>query len=177
MTARTTAGTYTATFDVPAPRGARNTAVDYDVEVVAWPNTNCTSGTSSAATSRQDAIRVVPPSPNDDLEESCALNLILVLDASSSITAALATQVRQASIAFLNALAGTGARVSIVEFSTDASRPVPHTPVTEDSIRDTFRPYLYDRYRPSGYTNRQAALQEVYTANAHSGTTAVSLSS
>ena len=97
---------------------------------------------------------------------------MLVLDESGSIAASGATgAVRNATKAFLGALSGTGSRVSIVDFSTSAARPIEYTTVTADSIAQTFNPYIDNTnpggpgYNPSGWTNWEAAFDEVGKAN------------
>jgi len=102
--------------------------------------------------------------------------VMLVLDKSGSINTSGQTEtVKKATRAFLNALSGTGAAVSIVDFSSTAARPVKYTTVTGQvnsdgtnatgSIGSTFEPYLKNEYKPSGYTNWEAAFHEVYEAN------------
>ena len=78
---------------------------------------------------------------------------------------------RNATKAFLGALSGTGSRVSIIDFSTSAARPILYTTVTADSIAQTFIPYIDNTnpggpgYNPSGWTNWEAAFDEVGEAN------------
>ena len=92
---------------------------------------------------------------------------MLVLDESGSIASSGQTEtVKNATRAFLTALAGTGAKVSIVDFSSTAAWPVKYTTVTPDSITNTFEPYLKDGYKPGGYTNWEDAFHEVAYANA-----------
>ena len=93
---------------------------------------------------------------------------MLVLDESGSIGTSGATgAVRNATKAFLGALSGTGSRVSIIDFSTSAARPISYTTVTADSISQTFNPYIDNTnpggpgYNPSGWTNWEAAFDEV----------------
>jgi uncharacterized repeat protein (TIGR01451 family) len=115
-----------------------------------------------------DALRVTTPERNEDLDARCGINVMLVLDKSGSIQSSGQTEnVRNATRAFLDALSGTGASVSIVDFSSTAAQQVAYTTVTPESITQTFEPYLRNVYKPSGYTNWQAAFAEVREANAH----------
>ena len=79
-----------------------------------------------------------------------------------------------ASRAFLNALSGTGSHVSIVDFSTNAARPVAYHLVTGEvqpdgtatgTIGSEFEPYLRDDYKSGGWTNWEDAFTEVKAAN------------
>ena len=116
----------------------------------------------------KNALRVTKPGPNPDLPPRCGIDVVLVLDKSGSIASSGQTEtVRKATRAFLAALAGTGAKVAIVDFSSSAANPVPYTTVTAASIANTFEPYLKNQYNPSGYTNWQAAFKEVETVNAN----------
>ncbi len=154
-------GTRTARFDLTAP----GTPGEYDVGVAAASRPNC-SGTTSREAVLEEAIRVTTPRPNPNLAAACGLDVMLVLDESGSIGSAGETgTVRSAARGFLDALAGTGSAVSIVNFNTTASQPVPYTTVTRTSIANTFAPYLRYGYRPSGWTNWEAAFQTVARAN------------
>jgi hypothetical protein len=114
----------------------------------------------------QDGLRVTAPAANPNLPPRCGINVMLVLDESGSIASSGQTEtVKSATRAFLNALAGTGAKVSIVDFSSSAARPVPYTTVTAETIANTFNPYLATGYKPNGYTNWEAAFGEVRAAN------------
>jgi uncharacterized repeat protein (TIGR01451 family) len=157
-------GTDTNTFNVTAP-GGRDSAGTYDVTFIAWQNNGC-SGVSGERV-LQNGLRVTAPRDNPGLPARCGINVMLVLDESGSINTAGATEdVRNATRAFLKALAGTGAQVSIVDFSSTAARPVPYTTVTTDTIDSVFEPYLRNEYNPSGWTNWQAAFEQVKLANA-----------
>ena len=78
---------------------------------------------------------------------------------------------RSATKAFLAALSGTGSKVSIIDFSTSAARPIGYTTVTAESISQTFNPYIDNTnpggpgYNPSGWTNWEAAFEKVGKAN------------
>ncbi len=157
----TSNGTDSESFQSTAP----GTPGSYDVSFIAWSSSSC-SGTSSLPKILTDGLRVTTPGTNPNLPPRCGIDVILVLDESTSIKNSGATeQVRDAARAFLNALAGTGAAVSIVDFSTSAARPVPYTTVTTQSIASIFEPYLKTGYSPNGWTNWQAAFEEVHEAN------------
>src|SRR5215213_2553094 len=62
-----------------------------------------------------------PALPNPDLTDSCGIDVVLVLDESNSInTANGIANVEDAARAFVAGLVGTGSRMRIVEFGTDA---------------------------------------------------------
>jgi uncharacterized repeat protein (TIGR01451 family) len=156
-----TSGTRTVDFDVTAPGQPGS----YDVGFTAR-GTNTCDGASSNEKVLPAGLRVTTPAPNRDLPPLCGINVMLVLDKSGSIASSGQTEtVKSATRAFLNALAGTGAKVSIVDFSTTAAQPVPYTTVTSATIASTFNPYLANGYRPNGYTNWQAAFEKVHGAN------------
>lgn len=160
-TSDTHGGNKTVEFNVTAP----GTPGNYDAGFTARGTNNC-GGETSAEKVLQSALRVTAPAPNPNLPAHCGINVMLVLDESGSIASSGATEaVRGAARAFLNALSGTGSAVSIVDFSTTAHRPVGYTTVTSDSIEDVFNPYLENGYDPSGWTNWEAAFQQVRSAN------------
>jgi uncharacterized repeat protein (TIGR01451 family) len=143
----------------PGPPG------NYDAAFEPNESANC-NGTAGSTLTLQDGLRVTTPAANPDLPPRCGINVMLVLDKSGSIQSSGQTEtVRNATRAFLDALSGTGAKVSIVDFSSTASRPVGYTTVTPASIAGTFEPYLVNGYKPSGYTNWEAAFQKVREAN------------
>ena len=157
-------GTDTNTFNVTAP-GGRDSAGTYNVTFIAWQNNGCTGASGEGVLT--DGLRVTSPAKNPNLPPRCGINVMLVLDESGSINTSGATEaVREATRAFLTALSGTGAQVSIVDFSSTAARPVPYTTVTTDTIDSVFEPYLRNGYNPSGWTNWQAAFEQVKLANA-----------
>jgi uncharacterized repeat protein (TIGR01451 family) len=124
-----------------------------------------------------DGLNVTEPGPNKDLPPRCGIDVMLVLDESGSIEDADATDaVRNATRAFLDALSGTGASVSIIDFSTTAKQQVDYTTVTSESITNTFNPYIDNEipggYNPSGWTNWEDAFDKVHQANATGGTLA-----
>ena len=156
-----TSSSRTVDFDVTAPGQPGS----YDAGFTARGTNSC-GGASSNEKVLPAALRVTTPGPNRDLPPLCGINVMLVLDKSGSIASSGQTEtVKNATRAFLNALAGTGAKVSIVDFSTTAAQPVPYTTVTSGTIASTFNPYLATGYRPSGWTNWQAAFERVGTAN------------
>jgi uncharacterized repeat protein (TIGR01451 family) len=113
-----------------------------------------------------NGLRVTPPAPNPNLPPRCGIDVMLVLDKSGSISSSGQTEtVRNAARAFLDALSGTGAAVSIVDFNATAGRPVGYTTVTPNSIASVFEPYLVNQYKPTGLTNWEDAFQEVKEAN------------
>jgi von Willebrand factor type A domain len=154
-----------ADYDLAAP-GAPG---DYDAGFAAAGGRDCSGATSPEKVLRE-AIRVTAPARNPNMVPVCGLDVMLVLDESGSIAQSGATgTVRAAARGFLDALAGTGSSVSIVDFSTTAAQPVPYTTVTETTIGNVFAPYLRNGYRPSGWTNWEAACQRVQSANAAIG--------
>src|SRR5262245_14269323 len=157
----------TVNFNVTAPGVPR----EYNANFTGSAQNNC--ATLGPNRTQTDALRVTEPAPNPDLPPRCGIDVMLVLDESGSIASSGQTEnVRNATRAFLTALAGTGAAVSIVDFSTSAARPVPYTTVTTATIASVFEPYLVNGYRPSGWTNWEAAFHEVYQANATTQTLA-----
>ncbi len=164
-------GSHSTTFNLTAPGDPG----DYDAGFTAASGANC-SGTQSPEKVLQEAIRVTTPAPNPNLAPVCGIDVMLVLDESGSIATTGATEtVREAARGFLDALAGTGSAVSIVDFSTSAAQPVPYTTVTASSIDSVFAPYLKNGYKPSGWTNWEAAFQKVRQANAVVGGTKADL--
>jgi uncharacterized repeat protein (TIGR01451 family) len=150
-----------ATFRVTAPGDPG----DYNVRFTPDTSSSCT-GTAGSTYTLTKGLTVSTPAPNPDLPPRCGINVMLVLDESGSIGTSGATEkVKSATRAFLNALSGTGAKVSIIDFSTKANQQVPYTTVTADSIAGVFDDYLNNDYKPNGYTNWEAAFQTVHQAN------------
>lgn len=114
-------------------------------------------------------LRVTPPRPNPGLPARCGIDVMLILDSSGSIGTGGAATVRTAVREFLTALEGTGSEVSIVDFNTAATRPVPYTVVSSTTIADIFNPYLNNKYKSGGTTNWEDAFQRVVEANAVPG--------
>ena len=152
----------TRTFDVTAP----GTPGSYDAGFTGTGTGTC-GGDQGAEFPLEDALRVTRPGTNPNLPPRCGINVMLVLDKSGSIESSGQTEnVRKATRAFLDALSGTGASVSITDFSSTAAQQVPYTTVTPQTIAGVFETYLTQVYRPSGWTNWQAAFSEVKKANA-----------
>ena len=149
------------TFNVTAPA----TPGDYAAQFRARGANDCT-GESSNVLALPAAVKVTTPAPNPDLPPRCGINVMLILDESGSIGSSGATQdVRNAAKAFIGALSGTGSKVSIIEFSTSANRPVGYTTVTPETIASTFNPYLDNQYNPNGWTNWEDAFRLTKQAN------------
>ena len=136
------------------------------VHFVATSGARC-GGTKSDVFTLRDAVRVTAPRPNPNLAAGCGLNVMLVLDESSSIASSGATNhVRNAANAFIRSLSGTGSRVAITVFSSTARLGVGYTLVNQATIDGVFTPYIEHRYSPNGTTNWQAAMEKVKDANA-----------
>ena len=117
------------------------------------------------------------PAPNPDLEKACGLNVLMILDESTSINMAGATDdVRDAFKAFTAAINNTSSSMAVAEFSTLARLPsIGNAPAgSYITITDTTKPLL-DAYvdndfnpsplRPSsgiGYTNWEDGLRRRY---------------
>jgi uncharacterized repeat protein (TIGR01451 family) len=165
-------GEQTVEFDVTSP-GAPG---DYNAGFTARTNGNPCGGEASAEKVLEKALKVTTPGRNPDIPRRCGINVMLVLDESGSIESSNATEkVRRAVRAFLNALSGTGSAVSIIDFSTTATRQKNYIQVTGSvdpdgrngtgSIGADFEPYLKNGYDPEGWTNWEDALHEVKVAN------------
>jgi uncharacterized repeat protein (TIGR01451 family) len=153
-------GTQTVDFDVPAPAAPG----DYNVRFRARGTDSC-GNPASDAFELVNGLRVTTPAPNPNLPPRCGIDVLLVLDKSGSISGAAAERVRVATEVLLDALSGTGAAMSIADFSTRADRPVGYTTVTPASIQNVFEPYLANQYEPGGWTNWEDAFREVREAN------------
>lgn len=76
------------------------------------------------------AYAQITPIPNPDLLPNCPYNIIFVLDESGSIigsssgTSNINSQVRNGARDLINALSGTGSRVAVIEFNSNARRAV-----------------------------------------------------
>lgn len=137
--------------------------------------------TASSVFAQDPAPTTKPASAvNPDLAAACGIDLILVLDESGSITSTNANLVRSAALAFANALANTGSRMAVVEFSSFARRPFNYTLVTSGWITTAFTPYINatapgadttNRYNPAepapggNLTNWDDALEEARLIN------------
>ncbi len=90
--------------------------------------------------------------------ESCGADVVLVLDASGSISSSHAVDdVRDAADAFLDALADTGSTARVTQFASISEELAPQAEVTEASMQSggAFRNAINDYYdpippRPSG---------------------------
>ena len=106
------------------------------------------------------------PAPNPDLDKSCGLNILMVLDESGSIGNSGATDdVRKAFKAFTDALKNTSSSMAVAEFSTVARLPqigsfVPGEYITiTDASKAQFDAYIDNGYNPGGSTNWEDALR------------------
>src|SRR6478609_8529894 len=102
-----------------APRGIGDRLVRGLVVLVAMLVATLGLPTAIAQTSASAADRVIP-STNPNLAAGCGLDVVLVLDASSSVGNA-EQDVRNAANTFLDAFEDTNTRVGIVTFSTTAT--------------------------------------------------------
>ena len=138
----------------------------HSIRFVATASTGC-GGTRSGVFTLSDAVRVTAPGANPRLSAGCGLNVMLVLDESTSIATSGATQaVRNAAKSFVSSLSGTGSHLAITVFSSTARLGVAYTLVNQSTVSDVFNPYIENRYSPSGTTNWQAAFEIVKQANA-----------
>ena len=81
------------------------------------------------------AAAVRPAVPNPPIDESCGIDVTMILDASGSIRSAGAVDsVRNAAQAFLEALADTNSTARVIDFGTNARQTAPKTNVTTASI-------------------------------------------
>lgn len=108
----------------------------------------------------------VDPAPNPDLEKSCGLDILMILDESGSIQNAHATDdVRDAFKAFTAALNNTSSSIAVAEFSTVARLPSigafgPGDYITiTDSTKPDLDSYVDNDYDPDGSTNWEDALR------------------
>ena len=113
------------------------------------------TGTVTAAPGEQG-----PPATNPDLTAACGIDILVTLDRSGSIANAGAEDdVQRAFRAFTSALKNTGSRLAVSEFSTVARLPLlpaslsrTYTTVTDQTIAETFEPYIAG-FDASGSTN------------------------
>ena len=99
------------------------------------------------------------PIANPDLDAACGIDILVILDESTSIANAGATNdVKTAFRAFTAALNNTGSRMAVAEFSSVARLPLSgaanraYTTVTDASIASTFEPYI-NGFNPDGRTH------------------------
>jgi uncharacterized repeat protein (TIGR01451 family)/gliding motility-associated-like protein len=135
-------------------------------------------------------MKVVGPVDNPDLDPNCHMDVIFILDESSSITGSntaedISLKIRDASYAMLTNLVGTDTRVRVIEFNRTARRGVvggstAYQLVDATSLPD-FQAYLYNNpndgnatasyYDPEdnvgqmGWTNWEDAFNEVEAIN------------
>jgi hypothetical protein len=77
----------------------------------------------------------VTPAANPEIEESCGLDVTLVLDASGSIQSSNAVaQVRKAAQAFLEALTNTNSQARVTQFATVSAELAPSTLVDDGAL-------------------------------------------
>jgi len=134
------------------------------------------------------ALPVSAGDANPPLDLACSLRVIFVMDESGSIRGeggvpGILTEVRDAANGFMNALAGTGSEIAIIEFNTTARLAFDYMPLTSANVSSTLSPYVngttgpshgdrYDPYdytestTPSFYTNWEDALDMVASINA-----------
>ncbi len=119
--------------------------------------------------------QTVTPAANPDLTTTCGLDVVLALDESGSLQGYEQT-VRDSVRGLLEALAGTGSRVALVEFNLDARTPLGSTYI--DLTNEANGPlsptgqltfYLDNNYVPNGYTNWDAAFGKVAEINSSQG--------
>src|SRR5262245_41150112 len=81
------------------------------------------------------AAAQTPPVPNPPIEESCGVDVTLVLDASGSISSSHAVEdVRSAADAFLDALRNTNSTARVTQFGTVSAQLAPPTLVDNASL-------------------------------------------
>lgn len=114
--------------------------------------------TSPAFAQSPEPVAKPASTANPNLAASCGLDLILVLDESGSISTTNTALVRTGALAFANALANTGSRMAVVEFSSLARRPFNYTLVTSGWITSSFTPYI-NATAGGDYTNRYNPLE------------------
>ncbi|MCO6455289.1 MAG: VWA domain-containing protein, partial [Pirellulaceae bacterium] len=147
--------------------------------------------TATGLTSGRTASTTFTDAVNPDLVSACGLDIIFILDESSSIIGAggvnnILAEVRHAALTFLDVLADTTSRLAIVEFNTNARTPIPtYVPITSGptgTIATIFEPYINDApgaagdgYNPAEYggtdtlTNWAAAFQMTQAVNNSQG--------
>jgi hypothetical protein len=106
---------------------------------------------AAAAPVVEDAPGPQTPLPNPPMPESCGTNVVLVLDASGSISSANAVDdVRDAGEAFLNALADTGSTARVLQFASLSEQLAAQAEVTAGSLQSggVFRNALNRYYNP-----------------------------
>ena len=118
-------------------------------------------GRPPAAAAQQESEE---PAPNPDLPLGCGIDIHVILDESGSVSN-YKVNVQQAFRAFTSALANTGSRMAVSEFSTVARLPLTgaaqraYTTVTNGTINSIFNPYINTNYTPGGSTNWEDGLR------------------
>ena len=93
-----------------------------------------TTATTASAPSPASA-QVPPATPNPPIEESCGVDVTLVLDASGSINSSHAVEdVRDAADAFLDALRNTNSTARVTQFGTVSAQLAARTAVDDASL-------------------------------------------
>jgi uncharacterized repeat protein (TIGR01451 family) len=106
-----------------------------------------------AAASPARAEHLVDPSANPNLGQACGIDVVLLMDASTSINSTEEGQIEDAYDAFLAGLSGTGSNAAVVEFETTASVRIDYTAVTPTNITNVFNVYRDNAWNdtPPGY--------------------------
>ncbi|MEZ4896514.1 MAG: VWA domain-containing protein [Saprospiraceae bacterium] len=122
--------------------------------------TDCTNGPFACG----DCV-LPDPAVNPPLSATCDdLQLIFIIDESGSIgNAGATTDVRDGTLAFLNALNGSGVDIAIIEFSTSARLVTNYVPINSTLIANVTgyfngTPFNSQTYSPSGSTNWHHAM-------------------
>ncbi len=118
-----------------------------------FTGTNSCSGEAAATTSK--SVDVTAPGNNPDLSVACQnIKVALVLDASGSIDSADAEdEVVSAAYAFANGLSGTGAKMGLSFFNTNATTKIsPYSVIDTTFISGAFKTAM-DSYSGQNWTN------------------------
>jgi uncharacterized repeat protein (TIGR01451 family) len=137
----------------------------------AWKAGDCSEGQNTGSGHSEVhgvEVRITEPAGNPPLPQRCGLNVVLVLDESSSIAKVGATaQVQGAARAFVGALSGTGSHLAIVAFSRTARIGVEYDVVNRSS-RPRFNKFIESTYDPAKSepgTNWEGAFEQVKDLN------------
>jgi uncharacterized repeat protein (TIGR01451 family) len=106
-----------------------------------------------------------PPATVDNptLPAQCGIDIVIILDESTSISDSEGTQIENAYFSFLNGLSDTGSRAGVVRFSTSVNgTPLAYTAINGTNIAGAFTSTL-SGYPGDGWTNWQDALEEAAT--------------
>jgi hypothetical protein len=97
--------------------------------------TGLVAGTLGLVVGSGPAAAKVQPGPNPVIEQSCGLDLTVVLDASGSINSAHAVDdVREAADTLLDAMSGTSSTARVTQFGSVSEELAPRTLVDETSL-------------------------------------------